>query len=671
MAGYDSGHNARMRRNHEDAAEITIDPIADPGRRAKALADPVYFAEYCCKQTLRHTLPQALQDFCRQIVTSVRTGANCLAVLPRGAGKTTILTDTLLYCIVSGLVRFPVIVAANQQAANNILKNLWKIVETSEELHRCFPELTCPVRALAGKYQRAASQHIGGVRTNIRFSASQIHFGDVSGIQGATIVARGSGGSVRGLLDSSGQRPDFIFLDDPQKASSARSSTQLDALENYINADLRGLGGSDSQISIFITATPLAPGDIVERLSRRSDVLTIRNPLVSQWPADKGQWEEYTNLLYSDLADGTDTAHQYYLANRAEMDKGAEVLDPLAYPPNMSSAIERAYYLKATMGDDAFRQEFLLQPPAEKEQIALDPVETSKRLSLVPQRVVPADCSVVLAAIDVGTATALHTSVIAFGRHQKAALIDAYRYPDNGRLIPKGIPQDQADALLARAIIGVISNLVAVGRYRQEATGKPVPVTAVAIDRGFRTTVVDQVAAYFARRRITVFPAKGFSNPQYRPNRYTIGRAESVDLRLDENRRYLAYNADTLKALVLQAFKGEPLTTGSLCLWGDEPSKVYRVAAEIAGEKLAEKLESTRGTVYRYAPSSVGAQNHYLDAVTMCIALATWLRYRQPDSLKSLVDNRQTQPKDTEQQPIPATPANRRRIRRRAIIKLH
>ena len=638
MAGYDKGHNARMRKNHEDAAEIAIDPIIDSTSRAKALADPVFFIEHCCAQTLRHKLPVALQDFARQIVTSVQTGANCLVVLPRGAGKTTVLTDTLLYCIVAKLVHFPVIVAATQAAANNILKNVWKTIEQSPTLHECFPELTSPVRALQGKYQRATTQHIQGVRTNIRFSSETLHLPDVDGVTGATLVARGSGGSVRGLLSSDGSRPDFIFLDDPQKASSARSATQLDQLETYINADLRGLGGSDSQISIFVAATPMAPGDIVERLSRRSDVLTIKKPLVAKWPKNKDLWDDYTDQLYGDLADGTTNAHQFYLANQADMDDGAEVLDPLAYPAaTMSSAIERAYYLKATMGDVAFRQEYMLTPPAEKEQIALDPVETSKRLSMVPHRTVPAECSVVLASIDVGTATALHVSVVAFGRHLKASVIDAYRFPDNGRLVPKGLPQDQQDAYLVKALVGVVTNLIAPGRYRQEATGKVVPVTAIAIDRGYRTNVVDQVAAYFARRHVAVYPAKGFSNQQYHPNRYTIGKAENVDLRTDDNKRYLAFNADTLKALVLQAFRGEPLTTGSLSLWGDDASKVYKVAAEIAGEKLMERIESSRGTIYRYAPSSVGAQNHHLDAVTMCIALATWMRYRDPDPTGAIV----------------------------------
>lgn len=671
MAGYDTGHNARMRRLHEDAAEIHIDPITDPVSRAKALADPVFFVEHCCAQTLRHQVPPALQDFIRQIVTSVKGGGNMMAVLGRGTGKTTLLTDTLLWCIVTGLVHFPVVVAANQQAANNIVRNLWKIVETSQPLHECFPELTSPVRALNGRHQRCASQHIGGVRTNLKFSASQIHFGDVNGVPGASVVARGSGASVRGLLDAStGQRPDFVFLDDPQKkASIARSQTQLDQLQEYIDSDLRGLGGSDASISIFIAATPMAPGDIVDRLSRRPDVMTIRRPLVSSWPKRTDLWENYTDLLYGDLADNTDNAHQFYLAHKSEMDDGAEVIDPLAYPPTMASAIERVYYLKATMAD-GFNQEYMLTPSAEKESIALDATEVSKKLSLVPHRIVPADCSVIIAAIDVGTATALHVTVTAYGRHQKAAVIDAYRFPEEGRLLPKNLPQDQADVLLTKALVGVVANLVAPGRYRQEGTGKTVPVTAVAIDRGYRTNVVDNVAAYFNRRRIAVYPAKGFANQQYRPNRYTIGKAKDVDLREDATRRFLAYNADTLKVLVLTAFQGEPLTTGSLCLWGSESGKVYKVATQIAGEKLSERIETFRGTLYRFVPSSIGAQNHVLDSLVMNIGLATWLRYREPDAMKNIVETQnQTSTTSAEIPRIPAVPRTRP-TRRRTIIKL-
>ncbi len=628
----------KAQRRREDACEITIPAVADSASRARALADPIFFVEHCCKGTLRHALPAALKDFVLQIVQSAKSGGNVLVALPRGSGKTTILQDTLLYCIVADLVKFPVIVASTQTAANSILRNIWNTVENSDEMYDCFPELCHPVRCVDGRHQRCALQTYKKERTNIRLSASELHFADIDGKMGATLVGRGAGGSVRGLLAPNGTRPDWVLIDDPQKAKTARSAAQLDALERYITEDIRGLAGSDNTISVFCAATPIAPGDIVERLAKRNDVVTVKKPLISKWPTSKELWEEYTTLLYGDLSCGTTQAHDFYDANRQAMDDGAEVLDPLAFPPNMSSAVERVYYLKATMGEEAFNQEYLLNPPAQQESLALDATEVSNRLSHVAHRTVPAECSVLLASIDVGTATALHVTVAAYGRQQKAAIVDAYRFPDEGRLGPKDIPQEQSDKILSKALVGVITNLIAPGRYRKEVTGKAIPITAIAIDRGFRTTIVDSVAAYFIRRGVYVVPTKGFPNTHYRPSKVTVGKAENCDLRDfgDGMPRWLAYNADTLKVQVMKAFRGEPLTTGSLCLWGNEPSKVFRVAQEIAGEKLIEVYRSVRGDVYRWAMGAIGIGNHFLDTAVINLALAEWLRYRQSGPIQAL-----------------------------------
>lgn len=646
MAGRETAaqHNARMRRNHDEAAEIAIAPILDPANRRLAELDPVHFVNHCCKSTLKHPLPPVLEDYCRSIVSTIRNGGNELVVLPRGSGKSTVLLDTILYCLVTHKVRYPVVVAANQVSANALLRNIWRIVETSEEMHRCFPEFTTPVRELQGKYQRTASQHIAGVRTNLKCSANLLKFADLmdaSGniVIGPTIVARGAGSSVRGLIAANGDRPDAVIVDDPQTAAIARSRAKLDLLEQYINSDLRGLAGADKPLALFCTATPIAPNDIVDRLSRRPDVVTVRHPLVESWPTNTALWDEYVSELYGDLADNTTNAHDYYIANQAAMDAGADVLDPLAYPPSMSSAIERAYVLRATMGAEAFNAEYQLKPPTTNEVAALDATEVSKKLSCVPKRVVPADCQVVLATIDVGTATALHVVVTAYGRNLKAAVVEAFRFPEHGRLSPKDATPDAQAVALTKALVGVVSNLVVPGRYRMEGTGKTVPVTAVGIDRGYRTDLVDDVVRYFARRRIAVYAMKGVPHSTYRPGLSTIGKANGVDLREADKRRWLAFDADLAKETVIGAFRGEPLTTGSLCLWGDSPGDVYPVAQQIAGEKLLEKLPSRLGRpeTYRWAPSSVGASNHYLDGCAMNTALATWLRYRDPAPVERIV----------------------------------
>ena len=631
-----SNINSRMR--HEDAAEIVIPAAETPDERERCLADPVYFSEHCCACALKHPIPPKLRAFVNEIVRSAKQGGNVLVVLPRGIGKTTLLSCSLLYCVCARIIRFPVLVGCSQLAANSILHNILATIESSDPLLWCFPEIAFPIRDGAGRWQRFAHQHVRGRRTNVVTNHDKLHLPDLDE-RGATIVARGAGAAVRGLVDADGSRPDWVLIDDPQKPSTARSDTQLDALEKYILEDLRGLAGGDSTISLFVAATPLAPNDIVDRLSKRPDFKVVRMPLVSSWPDNKALWEEYTRLLYGDLVNGTKASHDYYLANRPAMDAGGEVLDPLAYPPTLSSAIERAYYLKATMGDDAYKQEYQLETRTRSTTLRLDAAEVSRRLSLVPRRIVPAECKAIVATIDVGTDSGLHIAVTAYGPGQLASIVDAYRYPDSGPLLPRNLPDAQLDQALTKALVGVVANLCARGRYRHECTGKPIALSAIGIDRGYRTQTIDRVCAYYQRKRINCYALKGVSNQNYRPTRATIGRADDIDLRDYDGVRWMAYNADTLKVQALSAFEGEPLTAGALSLWGDNSADVYAAAQEIAGEQLLECLASKYGQTYRWAPSSVGAQNHYLDAVTMNLGLANWLRYRQPATVQQIADS--------------------------------
>lgn len=658
------------RRQRADAAEITLPPVATPLERQKALDDPIFFVEYCCGCALKHKIPPALQEFVLGAVESAKKGGTSLVVLPRGTGKTTLLSCALLYCIVKRLVRFPVAVGANQAAANQILRNILAIIENSPQMLECFPELAYPIRECEGRWQRASLQHIKGVRTNVRFNADRIHLPDIGTNRGATIVARGAGSSVRGLVDTDGSRPDWVIGDDLQKASTARSETQLDRLEKYLLEDIRGLSGSDTPLAVYIAATPLAPNDIVDRLSRRPDVRTVRKPLVSSWPKNTKLWDEWTQKYYADVAGNTSTATEFYAANRAEMDVGAEVLDPLAYPPTMLSALERAYSLKAQMGEQAFRQEYLLEVPKLSKSLALDAAEVSKRLSNVPRYIVPSECKALVASIDVGTATAIHVAVVAYGPGQIASVIDAYRFPERGRLLDKNLPEPQLDAMLTKALVGVIANLTAPGRYRTEATGKPMPITAIAVDRGYRTQVVDNVARYFQRKRINVCPCKGVSNGYYRPTKQTIGKADNIDCREYDGVRWYGYNADVLKLQVLTAFQGEPMTRGSLSLFGSDPAAVYPIAQEIAGEQLLEILTGHYGQTYRWAPSSVGVGNHYLDTLVLNLGMATWLRFRSAESVESMVSTEQKPKAETEKPENKAVQLLGRHLHKRPKIRI-
>ena len=640
------------RRTHADAvaeavarrSEIGDLPrVVDPDRKARCEADPVLWIETYCASLLRHRIPPRMQEYVRQIVGhAVNHDGKTEIIVPRGGGKSSLAVGAIAYLIVTGLTRFPVILGATAKLSAQLLQTLYRLLETSQTMLEDYPVPCFPIRCLEGKFQRAAGQTYHGVRTLIHKTAYEFVLPSIEGwpSSGAICIAGGAGGAIRGLLRDDGARPSLVLLDDVSTRKTA-TPEQARKLEEWIQADVLGLAGADTGLSCIMACTRIKDGDLTTIYEKEHpEFRTIAYKLVEKWPARDDLWKEYMRLYEADLVSGDSsgrTAHQYYLANRPEMDREADVFDSLAYDPRtQASAIERAYQLLVQMGPEAFGAEYQGEVRTSDDALVLTPEEVAKKVNGVPRRTLPPGCLAAVGFIDVGTASKLHYAIIGTGPHRIVGVIDAGVYPEVGGIVRKGMSVDQKDKALAAALVKLGTKLYSTP-YRT-SDGRTVRLHALWLDRGWKTDTVQLVAASFVRKGYAnTLAAKGYDSAHYWTGaKSVVAIGRDCDLRKTlDGRLYAAQNSDAWKEFVQGGLLAEPLTPGSVSLWGNDPREHATLANHLTAEKLSEKINTAKGVVYRWQTSRIGAKNHLLDAVSGACACAAYHKFLEPDAVSS------------------------------------
>jgi len=159
-------------------------------------------------------------------------GGDQAIAAPRGEGKTSIVQCVTIYCVMHGILSFPLIAAATGPNAEQILANIKYQLERNQALADDYPEICDPILALDGTAQRGATQTANGKRTFLKWAQDYIvlptvrvpdHWdqrlrpGQLSLGSGAVITTRGLDSAIRGVLVGT-KRPDLVIIDDPESA---------------------------------------------------------------------------------------------------------------------------------------------------------------------------------------------------------------------------------------------------------------------------------------------------------------------------------------------------------------------------------------------------------------------------------------------------------------------
>lgn len=631
----------RKRRFVAAQAEIGEPPaVADPGRRARCETSLVVFArEYCMGTLLAREPAPRMVEYAQRLEAAICGTGLTHVRFPRGAGKTTWIKAAIAWGVATGRLRFPVVFCASADLAGSALADIWAVFE-SEPFAEDFPEISWPISQGGGSAQRWLSQTCCGVPTKIKKTARELRLPTVAGSKasGAVIRARGAGSSTRGMV-AGALRPDYVLLDDIQTRKDAESELRTEKLSRWVEQDVLGLGGA-RQVTATMASTPIRRGDLSELFAdaeRHPEWKTVETPLVIAWPKREDLWARYDELWRDELRAGGTTneaATAFYEAHRAEMDEGGEVLDPGAFDPRIErSGLQHARNLLLAQGREAFDAEYQLVTKSAQAAVTVSPALVASRVDGVPRLSMPPGTTRAFAFVDVNAAAGISWSVTAFGPKRVAAVVDYGRWPGGGRrLVEQNVPTTRMQQEVGRGVAHVVDHLLGLRLVRPN--GRAARVDAVWVDVGWLQDTV--LAVVEGRERVTgrsVRGCKGYSNVYFEAGsagRHVVTPGPGVNEREWDGRRWLAQNSDVWKETAQRAFLAEPGTPGSLALFGSSPREHDEFACEIASETLEEKLDSKRGTIYRWILKP-GAANHWLDTTSGCFAMAAWHRVYATD----------------------------------------
>lgn len=668
--GYDAkkererSRNAAKSRSGRDIGELP--PVADPERRERCRIDPeLYLRTYFPH---RFKLPFS-RDHRELIATAeevILGGGQHAYAMARGSGKTTIAECLTLRATSYGLRFFAVLVGASKPHASGNLESLKTELETNDLLLADFPEICFPIRRLEGIANRAKGQLYKGQPTRIGWTKDRITFPTIPGslASGATIRVTGIGGGLRGMklvrpltegdeVKLESIRPDLAIIDDPQTDASAASPSQCETRERLIDGAILGLAGPASKIAALCPCTVIRRGDVADRLTDRKvkpDWLGVRKKLVYEWPVRADLWEQYADLRTASLENGGDgrEATDFYKANRAEMDRGAQVGWAERHNADEVSAIQHAYNLKLR-NPYTFDAEYQNDPSdLTKHAIELDADEIATRLNGLEEGKVALAATTLVAMIDVqhnllywaasAVARDFATAVPSYGSWPKQSR-DYFTHASAKQLLVGNTKEERIAKGLGELLNWLFS------RVWQREDGTPATLDRVGVDASdgqVAETIRAVCRTHPHAARITPCVGKGIGPDQKPLHQYNMKPGDKVGhhwlyQRTTQATRDLTLDSNYWKSALADRLTAEIGGAGALTFYG-RAARTHRMISEHLVSEQRDVLRSEKADrscdVWTHKPGR--PDNHLWDCLVGCQALANFQGVSLPGQVVAL-----------------------------------
>lgn len=610
-----------------------------------------------------------------RIEEAATRGALYAFAMARGSGKTLLCRMATLWVMSYAHCRYPYLVGSTEEKARESLDTLQTIIRFNPQYGEDFPEIAVPARHLQGIANRSAGQVCCGESTLIEWSADHLVLPTVpppanwpadwplrsdgkvptSGLLVSVSGLTGEGirGALRTLSNGEMLRPDFVLLDDPQTAVSARKRTQNANRLKLVSADLLGLAGPGKSMSAVMPCTVIEPGDMVDQLLDRTKHPAWRGErsgMLRTMPKNMQAWEDgYRDVLNADsLREPPDytASNNYYVENRATLDEGAEASWEDRKLPTEVSAIQHAMHLYLR-DRRAFMSEYQNNPlpPEELGQLPdLDADDIADRLTHIPRGVVPPYCSRLTAGVDV-QGQIVYWVVCAWGENFSGAVIDYGTFPKQTRSYfaasdPRPAMSDRwpNHNEQSRVYAGVKETVTQIlGRRHSGASGGDAMVSMALVDSGKWTkevaTACRQIPEAYAR---CVFPSKGWGSttrPMNTWEREVDELPPGDNWRNRRNKdagigRLILVEVNHWKSFVARALQTPEMGPGCLQLFGSNPDEHRLFADHLTAEVRTVPFRRTTGDqreVEVWQMRSGRPDNHWWDALVLATVAASVL----------------------------------------------
>jgi hypothetical protein len=661
----------RKRAARSEAARIIIPDCKDPKRREKCLADPERFLRTYLADRYRLDFGRDHRFMIESVVSAAQRGGKQAIAAPRGRGKSEIVKGLMLYLPLALLSRFLLPIAATTDLAEALFGDFKRKIQTNILLAEDFPEVCWPVRELDGAPQRAGKQHVDGVPTRIVWTGDMISLPHVPGSPygGIKMSYYGLDSAFRGV-NVDGDRPDFVLIDDPETAESARSDTQIEDRENILDRDVAGLEGQDKPMAIVVLTTVQNHKCLSAKLTdatRKPAYNGRRFGMIVKWPEHLDLWDEYIAMRRADQTAGDEFANnatQFYLANAEKMNAGVEMIsdhfkeiEDNEGNPTVFSAIQQAYNKICDTSLEAYQTEYQNDPvPEEKpETTGLTPGKIASRISGLLQGERHQDTEITTVGIDIGKYYS-HWVKVGWRGNAIGNIIDY------GIMETPGVTVDCAEKAVEQALLKALT------AWRTDITATNTPDFCLVDSGDYSAAIYEFV------RRAGGFPfaaAKGWDTRRFKQKPDGKGIRAFVECYASHQpaEGLWLYNAHTeyWKEWLHERFNTEPFdenqiaNDGSLTLFAAPTDRKRHLA--YSHHIMAEE------TVYQFTPGKGmkrtrverSRNNHYLDATALacCAAACMGIKVvpRQPVVQTATQIRARAKPKFTNQygQPFLAT----------------
>ncbi|WP_179038506.1 phage terminase large subunit [Limnobaculum xujianqingii] len=294
---------ASVRRTIEaNCVGFDPDPLAVQERR-KLVNEPdsgyEYFVNNYFPHYVRHTdkseLHKHLFKRLPEIVCQL-LGQNDAIAAPRGEAKSTLVSQLfVLWCIIRGIKKYPVIIMDSIDQAYPMLEAIKAEIEFNPRIAMDFPEI-----AGGGRVWQA-----GTIVTR----------NDVK------VTVAGSGKKLRGLRHGA-YRPDLVVLDDIENDEQVRNPEQREKLENWLKKTVMPLGAAGGKLDIVYIGTILHYDSVLARTQKNPLWKTAKFQAVIDWPDSMDLWDKWEEILRND---SPEAAELFYKQNENDMLKGSRV----------------------------------------------------------------------------------------------------------------------------------------------------------------------------------------------------------------------------------------------------------------------------------------------------------------------------------------------------------
>ena len=644
-----------------------IPQVFDEARKEGCRYDLRLFLETYCERAVRLGWSDDHLELIEALQKVLLDGGQLAIGMPRGTGKTTIVTLAILWAVLYGHHRFVALIAATDPKAKKALAAIRKQIETNQMLFEDFPEVCYPIRCLGGVVNRQAGQTCGGVNTSTSWGKEEVILPTIEGsaASGAIIVVGGITGAItRGpqhtLDDGEIIRPSVALIDDFQTRESAKSVQQVQDRLDIIEADIAGMAGPDEGIALLATVTVIYPDDGADQLLDREklpDWNGIRKKFLVSMPTNMDLWERYKDIrrdslrTYGDIRQAT----AFYAENRDAMDKGAAVSWEARYRRKTKDVDGELVEIREISAIQHAMEWYLVKPQAFASELQNEPLESmanskgwisAKKIEekthglkrgRVPQRLV--ESHKLIEHVDVHD-DLLYWGLGAVAKNGTAPLIDYGTYPkqrsryfqkaecrNTMRVAHKGI--GLAGAIRASLLKHCTEHLDKTWTGEDGAT--QFKVDLILIDCGHEMEIVKAVVLELLKTpayRTRVMMCRGFgvkaSDTPLSDRRYPAGTRRGnhcyqppLKDRLDAPRLNVDTNYWKTETQDRWATgEGEP---GCLSLFSDGD---HQGIAEHQKAEVATEVEAKGRKVYEFKP--LPTDNHWYDNVVNLLAGASF-----------------------------------------------